>query len=249
MIRGRSEIRPEGALSLSAVLPLRNAAGSIRHALRLLIATLEANGTVNWELLAVDDASTDETAAAVLELARDDPRILLLRNPAQLGAGDAARHGVLLARGSRILLLNLEAIAMLPIFPRLEKHLEEGQDLAVASQRIDWTRPIPPPRLRRAVLGRLCRPLRGRRPLPDTHGPVLHLYRRHPAREIFGRQQVSGGGYAFEALYLANRYDYSALEVGVPGGGKAGAARAAQGGASLSELLRIQIHRLRGDYG
>jgi dolichyl-phosphate beta-glucosyltransferase len=210
---------------------------------------LDTNGAGSWELLVVDDASSDETAAAVLELAREDPRMLLLRNPGQLGPGDAARHGVLLARGARILLVNLEGLAMLPILPRLESHLEEGQDLAVATQRIDWTRPIPPVRIRRAILGRLFRPRSGGAEPSGTSGPLLHLYRRHPAREIYSRQRVSGDGYAFEALYLASRYDYSALEVGVPGGGRRGAAEAADGGASLAELLRIRIHRLRGDYG
>jgi glycosyltransferase involved in cell wall biosynthesis len=249
MIKGRPEIRPEEALSLSAVLPLRNAVGSIRPALQFLTTTLDANGAGGWELLAVDDASTDGTAAAVLDLAREDPRILLLRNPARLGPGDAARHGILLARGARILLLNLPGLAMLPVLPRLERHLEEGQDLAVASQRIDWTRPIPPVRVRRAVLGRMLRP-QGRFGGGDfDQEPLLHLYRRPPALEIFRRQKMSGGGYAFEALYLAQRYDYSALEVGVPRNGTPRPRRGVDSGASLSEILRIRIHRLRGDYG
>lgn len=51
------------------------------------------------EVIVVDDASTDATAARAAELARADPRIRLLRHAVNRGAGAARNTGLAAARG------------------------------------------------------------------------------------------------------------------------------------------------------
>jgi hypothetical protein len=54
-----------------------------------------------------------------------------------------------------------------------------------------------------------------------------------------------------EILYLARRYRYSVIEVPIPGpdpDGKTGDIWS-DPATGFSELLRIRMHRLRGDYG
>lgn len=68
------------APALSVVVPTYNAARHVREAL----ASVLAQDFANFELLVVDDGSTDATAQALQEFAAD-PRVRLLRNERNMG--------------------------------------------------------------------------------------------------------------------------------------------------------------------
>jgi glycosyltransferase involved in cell wall biosynthesis len=62
---------------VSVVVPAYNASGTIERTLRSVMAQTYAN----LEIIVVDDGSNDDTAAIVERVSREDPRILLLRQP------------------------------------------------------------------------------------------------------------------------------------------------------------------------
>jgi hypothetical protein len=84
---------------VSIVLPMRNRAGLLPRA----VSTVLEQSYPNWELLIVDDASTDETASVLAAL--DDPRI---RTFAGEGRGVCAARNVALreVRGSLVAYLD-----------------------------------------------------------------------------------------------------------------------------------------------
>ncbi|MBN1434928.1 glycosyltransferase family 2 protein [Candidatus Fermentibacterales bacterium] len=51
-----------------------------------------------WEVIVVDDGSTDSTAAIVARLSRDDPRIRLVSHGRNRGFGEALRSGIRASR-------------------------------------------------------------------------------------------------------------------------------------------------------
>jgi glycosyltransferase involved in cell wall biosynthesis len=64
-------------------MPVRNSVGSVERAVLSIIRQ-----TYNtWELLVVDDASTDGTWEVVQALARRDPRVIAIRNSERRGLG------------------------------------------------------------------------------------------------------------------------------------------------------------------
>ncbi|MCC5824629.1 glycosyltransferase [Alkalimonas sp.] len=80
---------------VSVIIPCFNAAQTIATALR----SLQAQSWQALEILVVDDASSDESAAVVEQFAASDSRIRLLRQPENQGAYAARNAGLAKARG------------------------------------------------------------------------------------------------------------------------------------------------------
>ncbi len=86
---------------VSIIVPTYNRAQLLPRAIRSVLRQTYAN----FELLIVDDGSTDETAAVVAR-AFSDPRITYWRLPNNSGVGAARNHGLEQARGRFIALLD-----------------------------------------------------------------------------------------------------------------------------------------------
>src|SRR5436305_9050162 len=127
----------EGTLmdgSLSLILPAYNEAAGIAAAVAEADDALAAF-CPDYEILVVDDGSTDGTAAAVEAVTRERPRVRLLRHPANRGYGAALRTGFTAARGERVAFTDADAQFDLA---DLQKLLDQSDDFPiVAGYRID----------------------------------------------------------------------------------------------------------------
>ncbi len=83
---------------VSIIMPCHNAEATIATALR----SLQQQSWSNLEILVVDDASTDNSANIVAELARQDPRIKLLKHHCNQGAYAARNTALAKTRGAFI---------------------------------------------------------------------------------------------------------------------------------------------------
>jgi dolichol-phosphate mannosyltransferase len=80
-------------VKLSVVIPARDEAPSIGPTLDALRERLLRDG-IDYELVVVDDGSSDGTADEVADRVAVDPRVRLVRNPGAHGFGYAVRHGL-----------------------------------------------------------------------------------------------------------------------------------------------------------
>jgi chlorobactene glucosyltransferase len=101
---------PDGPL-ISILIPARNESRNIRRC----IECIRAQTYARWEMIVIDDHSTDDTPAIVSELAAKDPRIRLL--PSQplpdgwVGKSHALAQGSREARGEWLCLLDADTFA------------------------------------------------------------------------------------------------------------------------------------------
>jgi glycosyltransferase involved in cell wall biosynthesis len=95
----RAEI-DEGNPLVSVVVPTYNRADLLKRA----VDSVLSQSYENFELLVVDDGSTDDTAALVAGL--DDPRLRYLRQPRNMGVAAARNRGMREARGSLVAFLD-----------------------------------------------------------------------------------------------------------------------------------------------
>jgi dolichol-phosphate mannosyltransferase len=89
---------------LSIVIPMKNEAA---NAETLLAEIAAASGELpSYEVIAVDDGSTDATAAVLSRAATADPRLRVVRHPSPGGQSAAVHSGVLAARGGIVATLD-----------------------------------------------------------------------------------------------------------------------------------------------
>jgi len=118
-------------IKVSVVLPTYNRA----HKLGPVVASVAAQSYIHLELIIVDDASTDDTAAAVATLARDHPDLSLrfVRLDHNSGGGAARNRGVREATGALIAFLDSDDIW----FPdKLRLQVEAWQKAAQPSRTV-----------------------------------------------------------------------------------------------------------------
>jgi len=145
--------RPE----ISAVVPAYNEAENLESLFAELRAALDATGRA-WELLVVDDGSTDGTAAALAAEAARDPRVVPLVLEKNAGQSAALAAGLSRVRGEVVVTLDADLQNDPADLPKLLAALESADVVSgIRAKRSDsWVR-LASSRVangvRRAVLG------------------------------------------------------------------------------------------------
>lgn len=97
---------PSQAPFVSIIMPNHNGAGVIRSA----IESVQAQTFENWELLVIDNNSTDKSPAEVEYYARHDKRIKFLKNTASKGPAPTRNVGITAANGHYIAFLDCDDV-------------------------------------------------------------------------------------------------------------------------------------------
>ncbi len=195
----------EFTIETSIVIPAYNEAARIRQTLETIHSAF-ATREEPWELVVVDDGSTDETRRIVREFAGHFPQVRLFALCKNHGKGGALRVGMTHARGRRILMTDADLSTPIEEFDRLSRHLVDC-DLVIGDRKTDPTRiGRRQPRLRE-TLGRyytLFTNLILGLTTPDfTCG--FKCFTRSAAHQLFDKLRIDGWSYDAELLFLAYR--------------------------------------------
>ncbi|GFE35800.1 glycosyltransferase [Streptomyces tubercidicus] len=133
-----------GTVDLTVVVPAYNEEHRLPRTLDAICRYLRSSPGrhAGWELIVVDDGSTDPTAAAVREAAAAEPRIRLVGSPSGLpapparnhGKGHAVRLGVLASRGGRVLVTDADLATPIEELALLHDQLDAGYAAAIGSR-------------------------------------------------------------------------------------------------------------------
>jgi dolichol-phosphate mannosyltransferase len=97
------------------------------------LAALQRNGGHGWEVLFVDDGSTDGTFAQLLDSFRGEPWVKVVRHPTNLGLGAALRTGIAYARSPIVCTIDSDCTYPPERLPELVALLRDGAEIATAS--------------------------------------------------------------------------------------------------------------------
>lgn len=198
-------------MKLAVIVPAYNEEPRLERSLHRLREYLSEQ-SYEWEVVVVDDGSTDDTAEIARCVGEAEGRVRLISYMPNRGKGAAVRTGMLDAEADWLLLCDADLAA--PI-EEVEKLFAAGKPIAIGS------RPLRESRLE--VRQPWWREFAGRsfnfavqvlsiRGIKDTQCG-FKLFSSKAARDIFARCRFDGFSYDFEALMVGRALGYEIAEV------------------------------------
>jgi dolichol-phosphate mannosyltransferase len=140
-------------VKLSVVIPAHNESGSIAGAVTSIARCLD-DDAVDYEILVIDDSSTDDTVAIVERLAADNARVRCLRSHNPPGFGFAVRAGLERFEGDAVAIVMADASDDPSDIVKYYQVLEQGYDCAFGSRFVSGSHVTDYPRFK-LVLNRI----------------------------------------------------------------------------------------------
>lgn len=202
------------AIDISVVVPAYNEERDIAGTVAAVRAFLQERGGT-WEILVVDNASTDATCARLAPLL-DGDAVRLLVNDRNHGKGYSVARGMREARGALRLHCDADCAPSLRSLPAMLAAVEDA-DLVVGSRLAPGARLGQRQPLRRRIVGRsfvlLCRAMLAE-PTTDLFCG-FKLWRAEAADATFARLRLEGWTFDAEAIALARALGFRIREVGI----------------------------------
>lgn len=238
------------AIYLSVVIPVYNEEQRIGKTLADMREYFR-HQNYTYEVIVVDDGSTDKTSGMVTQTIADWPQLRWLANPVNRGKGAVVKQGILAAQGQYILFTDADNATPIHQIEKLLPHLAD-YPVVIGSRHCPGAKIHISQARHRMILSRLSNLLIRWLAVPGVYDTQcgFKLFQREPAREIFERVTINRFGFDFEALAIACQFGYPFKEVGVDwyndGASKVRAGREAL--RTLRDLLKVKWNLVQGVY-
>lgn len=229
---------------LSVIIPVYNEEKVISSTLQRIISYLKKRD-FDWEIICVDDGSSDNSQPLI----KNFSPVKILANNKNLGKGAAVKLGILAASGEWLLFLDADLSTDISELKKFEPYLSD-YDIIIGSRQLPQTKIIKSQPFYRVLLGRLgnliIRGILGIN-FKDTQCGFKIFNKK--CQSIFRGQILSGWGFDFEILYLAQKFGFRIKEIGVNWHySLESKVRFRSYWQTLRELLKIKFNILRKKY-
>lgn len=212
-------------IALSVVIPCFDEMANLQKGVLDKVAHFLDRKKVTYEVIIVDDGSTDGSVEFLKDFVRDHTQFQLLKGD-HYGKAGAVTRGMLEAQGELVLFTDMDQAAPIEEIDKLLPYFDDGYDIVIGSRGLvrkgaPWTR---------ALMGRgmifLRKVIVGLQDIDDTQCG-FKMFTRNAAQEIFtkmmtlhqGFHKIGGSnvaaGFDVELLFLATLSDYKIKEVPV----------------------------------
>lgn len=203
-------------IDLSLVIPCYNEEERLPSTISE-ISRYVSEKQLRWEIIFVDDGSTDGTVAFLQGIDTAPMKKKVLIFPKNRGKGAAVRFGAINAEGNLLLFADADGATPIEEVERLERAIAQGADIAIGSRAV--------PSSETKVVGTLHRKIMGRifnffvsliigRGFADTQCG-FKLFRSEVAKKLFALQKNEGFSFDVEILFLARKLGFRISELAI----------------------------------
>jgi dolichyl-phosphate beta-glucosyltransferase len=245
-------------MKLSVVIPAYNEEDNIKGGAAIRVLDYLKKQKYTWEIVFVDDGSSDNTAKLLEDLAKKEKGTRVIKNPHQ-GKAATVTTGMLAGRGDIVLFTDMDQATPLNQIEKFFPYFEDGYDIVIGSRTGRKGAPL----IRKVMAWGfvVLRTIFLRLPFHDTQ-TGFKAFTNKAAQDVFSHLIIFGkqglikqpavkAGFDLEFLYVARKRKYKIKEVPVEwkyqGTKRVSAIR--DGFDSLKDILKIRWHALKGEYG
>ena len=238
---------------ISLIIPCFNEAQRVKDSLQQTIISLSKQKLV-WELVVVDDGSTDNTVPIVESTLVSNPvrrgKITLLK-VSHGGKGWAVRNGMLHAQGDYRFISDLDLSVPLKYLSEFVQVMTEGADIVIASRQLKQSRRFDEPKLRfiaSRIFNRIIRWILALNVSDSQCG--FKGFSSTTARALFSIQRLNGYCFDPEVLFIAKKMKYKVIEAPVIWRYETASKvnLIIDSIKMISDLVRIRIYSILGKY-
>lgn len=246
------------AIKLSVIIPAYNEEENIKNGVVLRVLDYLKKQDYTWEVVFVDDGSSDKTAILLDALSKKEKNIRLIKNPHQ-GKAATVTTGMIAGRGEIVLFTDMDQATPLNQIEKFFPCFDEGFDIVIGSR--TGRKGAPFIRKLMAWIFVILRTIFLRLPFADTQ-TGFKAFTNAASKDVFKNLIIFGkqglikqpavkAGFDLEFLYVARKRGHKIKEVPVlwnyQGTRRVSAIR--DGLDSIKDILRIRFHALKGEYG
>ncbi len=245
------QYKPMKSIYLSIIIPAYNEAERITGTLRSIDAYLR-NGIIPYEILVVNDGSTDSTASVVTDLVPEIAHLKLVNNTENHGKGWVVRQGMLEATGEYRLFMDADGSTSIDHIDAFLEEAKKGYEVIISSRKLaDSVVPVKQSPIRQ-FLGRVFQkmiqiivPLG----ISDSQNG-FKLFSQTAAEYIFSKQRTFTWAFDVEILAIARLSQFKIKELPVTYVDDARSKMTTKGMVRmLKEVIQVKTNLLRASYG
>ncbi len=238
-------------MKLSVIIPAYNEENRIPKTLREIDKYLKEQ-PYEYEILVVNDGSSDNTVNIVNGLKEEIANLKLIDNKENHGKGYVVRQGMLTALGEYRLFTDADNSTSIDQVEKMWPWFEQGYDIVIGSRDVKGAKLDPPQPLIRRFIGDIFKLIRkiicGMWDLQDTQCG-FKCFSAKAADDIFSLTKIDGFSFDVEALVIGRHLGYKIKEIPVVWKNNLESkVRLKSAAKMLTQLLQIRMNLLKGVY-
>lgn len=248
----RNEIHKASQIALSVIIPAFNEEKRLPTYIQEIMDYLKMFEG-QYEVIIVDDGSTDNTSRIVESFKVRYPTLNLIKIDKNCGKGYAVRKGMLNASGRLRLFADADGTIPINELEVLIAAIDNGADIAVGSKALRrtggdsrWKRHR---KIAGAIFNFIVRAL-AVNGIRDTQCG-FKLFKDKIAIDVFPKQRLDGFGFDVETLFIAQKRGYHIVEIPVKLAERIGGSKVrllSDGFRMLIDILRIRAYDFQEYY-
>jgi dolichyl-phosphate beta-glucosyltransferase len=201
---------------LSVIIPAFNEEKRLPRTLQSVHEYLQTKADT-FEIIIVDDGSTDGTVDVVQDFGRHNDGVRLLSYAPNQGKGYAIRTGILAANGDLLLIDDADGSSPIEELKRLEAAIISGADLAIGSRNMPDDETRIKARFHRKHLGNTFNFIVQSLLLPGIQDTQcgFKLFKHEVGQDLFSVSTKNGFAFDVEVLYIAKLRGYKLKEISI----------------------------------
>ena len=204
---------------ISIVIPVYNEEQRIGKTLKIINNYLNKKN-IDYELIIVDDGSTDDSIKVVEDFFSHYPQIKykLLKNYKNLGKGAAVRKGVLSACGELVYFTDADLSTPIEeMFKFVDIIEKEGYDIVIGSRGLKESKILVHQPFYRETMGKIFNKIIKILLMNDFNDTQCgaKMFKNEVAKKVFSLSTINNFAFDVEILYFAKKLGYKIKEVSV----------------------------------